>query len=58
MRDIITDENINKLLWQWNKSHVLSQMIYVGYDSSNFPCEANISLAEFGKAKADKTKHW
>ena len=56
LRDIITDENINALLWQWNKAHVSSQMIYVGYNSSNFPCEDNILLAEFGKAKADKTK--
>ena len=56
LSDIITDENINKLLWLWNKAHISLQMVYIGYDSSNFPCEANINLAEFGAAKADKTK--
>ena len=56
LRDIITDENINNLLRLWNKAHSSLPMVYVGYDSTNFPCEAGISLAEFGAAKADKTK--
>ena len=56
LHSVITDENINKFLWSWNKAHVSLQMIYIGYYSSNFPCEANISLAEYGKAKYDKTK--
>ena len=56
LRSVITDENINKFLWLWNKAHVSLQRVYVGYDSSNFPCEANISQAEYGNAKQDKTK--
>ncbi len=56
LSSVITDENVHKFLWSWNKAHVCSQMIYVGYDSSNLSCEANISFAEYGKAKDDKTK--
>lgn len=56
LSSVITDENINKFLWLWNKAHVSSQMVYIGYDSTNFGCEANIPLAEYGKAKDDKTK--
>lgn len=44
LSSVITDENINKFLWLWNKAHVSSQMVYVGYDSTNFGCEANIPL--------------
>ena len=51
LSSVITEENINKFLWLWNKAHVSSQMVYVGYDGTNFGCEANIPLGSVWKSE-------
>ena len=53
---IISDNNINELLREWNKAHTSTQIVYIGYDSTNFNCESDLSICEFGSAKDDKTK--
>lgn len=54
--EVITEERISDLLRRWNRLHVGEDMIYIGYDSTNFSCEADIAMAEFGAAKEDKTR--
>lgn len=53
----ITGDRITQMLCQWNDLHIDSGMVYIGCDSTNFNTEAeDISLAEFGSAKDDRTK--
>ncbi len=57
LKEAVGEDNRHEMLRQWNKSHSSdANMIYIGYDSTNFPCEGEISLAEFGAAKEDESR--
>ena len=57
LKEVVGEDNRHEMLRQWNKSHSSdANMIYIGYDSTNFPCEGEISLAEFGAAKEDESR--
>ena len=57
LKEVVCEDNRHEMLRQWNKSHSSdANMIYIGYDSTNFPCEGEISLAEFGAAKEDESR--
>ena len=57
LKEVVGEDNRHEMLRQWNKAHSSSaEMIYIGYDSTNFPCEGEISLAEFGAAKEDESR--
>ena len=57
LKEAVGEDNRHEMLRQWNKAHSSdAEMIYIGYDSTNFPCEGEISLAEFGAAKEDESR--
>lgn len=57
LKEVVCEDNRHEMLRQWNKAHSSNaEMIYIGYDSTNFPCEGEISLAEFGAAKEDESR--
>ncbi|WP_406039608.1 transposase [Succinimonas sp.] len=57
LKEVVSEDNRHEMLRQWNKAHSSNaEMIYIGYDSTNFPCEGEISLAEFGAAKEDESR--
>ena len=57
LKEVVSEDNRYEMLRLWNKAHSCdAEMIYIGYDSTNFPCEGEISLAEFGAAKEDNSR--
>ncbi len=57
LKEVVSEDNRYEMLRLWNKAHsCYAEMIYIGYDSTNFPCEGEISLAEFGAAKEDNSR--
>ena len=57
LKEAVGEDNRHEMLRQWNKAHNSdAEMIYIGYDSTNFPCEGEISPAEFGAVKEDESR--